>query len=106
MIVRLVIAVAVLLACIYTFVPMNINAQSLPDHKVTVEQEKIGVRDALTSLLEDTDFKFKISNNVTNDKRISMSIKEMSWDEVFKHVLSEAGLNYRVTAKRTILISP
>lgn len=106
MIVRLVIAVAVLLACIYTFVPMNINAQSLPDHKVTVQQERIGVRDALTNLLEDTDLKFKISNNVTNEKQINVSFTDMTWDEVFKHVLSEAGLNYRITAKRTILVSP
>ncbi|MEQ1876931.1 MAG: STN domain-containing protein [Bdellovibrionia bacterium] len=106
MIVRLIILVGVLLVGIYTFVPMNINAQSLPGHKVTVQQQKIGVRDALTSLLDETEFKYKLSNNVTNDKQITIDFTEMSWDEVFKYVLSEGGLSYRITAKKMILVSP
>ena len=106
MIVRLIVITAIILAGIYTFVPMNINAQALPEHKVTVQQKQIGVRDALTSLLDETEFKYKLSNNVTNDKQIAIDFTDMSWDQVFKFVLSEAGLNYRITAKKMILISP
>ena len=88
------------------FIPMMTAASDLPTQKISIQQEKIGLRDLLTSLLEETKFKFTLSNNVTNDKQIAIDVTDKAWDEVFKSVLSEGGLNYRITAKQRILISP
>lgn len=106
MLVRL-LAVLFLAAAFTLAFPIDANAESaLPDHKISVQQGSIGLRDALTSLLDDTSMKYKLSNNVTNDKKVSIDIKDAKWSDVFKFLLDEGKLNYRVTAKKRVLVSP
>ncbi|HEX4925220.1 MAG TPA: hypothetical protein VFV50_14095 [Bdellovibrionales bacterium] len=106
MIVRL-LAVLSLAAAFTLVFPKAANAaDGLPEHKISVQQGSIGLRDALTSLLDDTNMKYKLSNNVTNDKKISIDIKDAKWSDVFKFLLDEGKLNYRVTAKKRVLVSP
>jgi hypothetical protein len=106
MIVRFVTAILFALT-VFLALPKSAQAvETLPDHKITVQQKKVGLRDALTHVLEGTNYKYRISNNVTNDKKVSLDVKDAPWDEVFKFLISEGELNYRITAKRRILISP
>ncbi len=106
MIVRSMLLSAFFVLVLNAIFPLTASAENLPDHKVSIQQDKIGLRDALTSLLDETKFKYKLSNNVTNDKQISIDAIDKTWDEVFKYILSEGNLSYRITAKRRILVSP
>jgi hypothetical protein len=81
-------------------------ATDLPEQTITVQQKNIGLRDLLTSLLEETNLKFKLSNNITNEKKLSVEVKEAKWSDVFQFVINEGNLNYRMTAKKRILVSP
>ncbi len=97
---KLLVALLVVFAGSFSF------GADLPEHKITIQQKNIGMRDLLTSLLEETDLKFKLSNNITNKKQLSLEMKDAPWSEVFQFVINEGNLNYRMTAKKRLLVSP
>jgi hypothetical protein len=81
-------------------------AAELPDNKITVQEKQIGLRDALTRMLQASNYRYKISNNVTNDKKVTLEVHDAKWSEVFKFLIAEGELNYRVTSRKMILVSP
>src|SRR5688572_13789437 len=93
-------------AFVLLFTTASLSAESLPGHKISLKQKKVGLRDLLTSLLDETGLKYRLSNNVTNDKKVSVDVKEAKWSEVFQFVVDKGDLNYRMTAKKMLLISP
>ncbi len=82
------------------------RAVELPQQKVTIQKKQLGLRDALTSLLQETKLKYRLSNNITNEKKVILEAYNVKWAEVFESLISEEELNFRVTNKRLILVSP
>ncbi|MEQ1878962.1 MAG: hypothetical protein ABL958_20145 [Bdellovibrionia bacterium] len=81
------------------------QAEVISNRVVSLQVKNIGIRKALESLLGyDESVKFQISENVTNDKRISVRIKQGRLTDIFDLIVREGGLSYVVSPDGTVEI--
>ncbi len=79
---------------------------TLPTKSISMEVKNLGAKDAIVALLKQSDIKYELPATLTNDKKVSIEVKEMSWADVFKTTIANAGFTYSFDAKSVMHLTP
>lgn len=77
---------------------------TLPNQQVSLAAKNAGVRDLIKNLLDQTQLKYKLPAELSNNKKITMMVKNANWPDVFKDAIEEAGFGYSFDAAGTLVL--
>lgn len=82
------------------------QATRFPDTKISLETQKMGARDCLVSLLQESGLKYRVPATLNNTTKISLDAREKPWGEVFKMAAQQAGYKYYFTQNHVLVLQP
>lgn len=79
---------------------------NFPEQKISIEARKMGARDCLVSLLQESGLRYRVPASLNNSAKITLDAREQPWADVFKMAAHQAGYTYRFTQKRVLILQP
>lgn len=95
--------------CLFSFIFssffMNISEAYAQDVKLTLKLENVSLRELLTSIEEQTDYRFSFRKSVIDENlKLSVSKKDSNVTDILNDVLKGTGLSYRIVSHNSIVI--
>jgi type II secretory pathway component GspD/PulD (secretin) len=85
-----------LMVLILVLIPLLTFATSLPTKKYSIDVEQTGTREVLENILSSSGLPYEIDPLITNENKITVKAIEQRWSNVFKDILKQTQLNYKM----------
>lgn len=82
-----------------------ISEKNLPKTKVELDFVEQKVHKTLEELFRQGGVAYQFPEKLKTDQKISIEVKDASWDEVFNFVVHQSGLSYHIDAKGTFVFT-
>ena len=94
-----------LLVCLFLVGFMNLNAQNIPNKKVSLDLKNVPLIDVLLDIQKQTGVNFAYEKTqIEQFKPVTINVKDATIEEVLKTILKDTEFTYKITGDNIAIV--